>query len=78
MSTETISQLKAMRQYFQTGATKTHDFRLKQLMALKQAVADFEEDIYAALFADLKKARKNVGLRRMDFSCPNYPIRSVI
>ena len=67
MSNDILLQLSAMRRFFETGATKTYQFRKQQLLALKQAVVANEEEIYTALYTDLKKARKNVGLRKMVF-----------
>jgi aldehyde dehydrogenase (NAD+) len=58
MSAELVKQLKEMRQYFDTGATRSYAFRKKQLEVLKQAVQDHEEAIYAALFSDLKKSKE--------------------
>ncbi|HMH22608.1 MAG TPA: aldehyde dehydrogenase [Puia sp.] len=48
--------LQAMRQYFQTGVTRSYDWRRQQLLLLKEAVTGYEQDIAAALYADLKKS----------------------
>ena len=56
MSTVSIEQLNAMRQYFVSGATRSYAFRKQQLLALKKAIIAHEEEIYAALYADLKKS----------------------
>ncbi len=53
-----ITQLNAMRRYFETGATKPYTFRKQQLLALKKAVVAHEEEIYAALYSDLKKSKE--------------------
>ncbi len=50
------SQLDAMRNYFDSGVTKTHAFRKQQLKKLKQAIEKYEPEIYAALHSDLKKS----------------------
>ena len=47
-----------MRRYFNSGATKDYRFRLEQLKKLKAAMIKHEEDIYAALFKDLKKSKE--------------------
>ena len=49
------TQLEALRQYFQSGATQPFEFRLLQLKRLKQMVLDNEQALYKALYADLKK-----------------------
>lgn len=49
-------QLEAIRHYFQTGATKPYAFRLEQLKKLKQSIKQHEQDLYTALYTDLKKS----------------------
>lgn len=63
----TATQLKAMRQYFETGVTRPYAFRKQQLLALKQAVQDREEAIYTALYADLKKSREECWVTENGF-----------
>lgn len=50
--------LQAMRRYFATGITRTHSFRKQQLQKLKATLYKYEEEIYAALYADLKKNKE--------------------
>ncbi|HVM87170.1 MAG TPA: aldehyde dehydrogenase [Puia sp.] len=50
------SSLHEMRSYFETGVTLSYEFRKEKLMLLKKAVLKYEEEIYAALYADLKKS----------------------
>ena len=47
--------LDKQREYFATGATKPLDFRLQQLEKLKSAIASRQDEILAALEADLGK-----------------------
>src|SRR5687768_2951145 len=51
-----IDDLKKMRQYFNGGITKTYSFRKQQLKKLKASILHHEQDLYNALFADLKKS----------------------
>lgn len=44
-----------LRSYYESGATRSYEFRRQQLQKFKQAVLDHEEEILQALFADLKK-----------------------
>lgn len=44
-----------LRNYFDSGATRPAEFRRRQLQALKTAVLQYEQEIYEALAADLKK-----------------------
>ncbi len=67
MTTELVQQLKQMRQYFDTGATRSYAFRKKQLEVLKQAVQDHEEAIYTALYTDLKKSKEECWVTENGF-----------
>ena len=67
MSTEIVNQLKQMRLFFDTGATRSYAFRKKQLEVLKQAVQDYEEEIYTALFTDLKKSKEECWVTENGF-----------
>jgi aldehyde dehydrogenase (NAD+) len=55
---DTKAALGAMRNYFDSGATKSYDFRKMQLQKLKAAVVAHEEEIYAALHKDLRKSKE--------------------
>jgi aldehyde dehydrogenase (NAD+) len=50
--------LQQIQQYFASGATLGYEFRREQLRRLKKAVMDHEQEIYEALYADLKKNRE--------------------
>jgi aldehyde dehydrogenase (NAD+) len=67
MSTELVKQLNLMRDYYNAGTTRSYAFRKKQLEVLKQAVQDHEEEIYAALFADLKKSKEECWVTENGF-----------
>ena len=49
-----------MRRYFKSGATKPYAFRKEQLKKLKQSILSHEQDLYDALYADLKKSKEEV------------------
>lgn len=53
-----VNELGALQNYYQSGATRTYAFRKRQLYKLQSAVIKYEEEIYAALYADLKKSRE--------------------
>lgn len=61
------SQLSAMRNYFNSGATRSYAFRRQQLLALKKAVQEKEEAIYAALYSDLKKNKEECWVTENGF-----------
>ena len=42
------------RAYFQSGATRSLEWRESQLIALRSMMKDHAEDFYAALWSDLK------------------------
>ncbi len=57
MSTESLlPSLTAMRNYFNSGETRSYAFRLNQLKKLKSAVLAHEQAINDALYSDLKKS----------------------
>src|SRR5882757_4236679 len=49
-------ELLPLRQYFQSGATRSYEWRKRQLLLLKQAVIQYENEIHQALYTDLKKS----------------------
>lgn len=53
-----LPQLAEMRRYFESGVTRPYAFRKQQLLALRNAVIAHEEEIYAALYSDLKKSKE--------------------
>src|SRR6185503_16627714 len=55
-STTTIDQLGQLKQYFDSGITLPYSFRREQLKKLRQSILNHEQDLYDALYADLKKS----------------------
>lgn len=51
-----LDSLNTIRRYFNSGITRPYVFRKAQLEKLKQAVANHEQDLYDALYADLKRS----------------------
>ena len=66
-----------LRTYFLTGATQSYEFRLLQLQRLKKSVLEHEKQLYAALFADLKKTDEDAWATEVGFflSELNYTIK---
>lgn len=56
-----------MRSYFNTGATKPYAFRKEQLQKLRSAVLAYEEALYDALYADLKKSKEETWVTEIGF-----------
>jgi len=48
--------LQNMRNYFETGVTRSYNFRRQQLLALQKTIQQNEQAINDALYADLKKS----------------------
>lgn len=67
MNTSLTNQLAVMRQFFDSGVTKPYQFRKEQLQKLKKAVLDHEEELYDALFADLKKSPEETWVTETGF-----------
>ena len=51
-----LSSLQRLRDHFNSGTTKDHDFRKEQLRKLKGSILKHEQALYDALYADLKKS----------------------
>src|SRR5689334_9892582 len=49
-------QLNALRQYFDSGWTRTASFRKESLKKLRDSILRHEQELYGALYADLKKS----------------------
>lgn len=71
------SNINALKDYFNTGATQTYAFRLLQLERLKKVVMDSEKILYEALYADLKKTEEDAWATEVGFflSELNYTIK---
>src|SRR5688572_11696527 len=61
------ASLQAMRQYFDSGATRTYAFRKAQLQKLKSVILQHEQDIYDALHTDLKKTPEESWVTELGF-----------
>jgi len=53
-----INELEKMRGYYDSGATRSYEFRKEQLKKFKKVLLKYEQDIYDALYADLKKSKE--------------------
>jgi aldehyde dehydrogenase (NAD+) len=62
-----ITKLQQLRQFFESGATRPYAFRKQQLLNLKRAVENHEDEIYAALFADLHKSKEECWVTENGF-----------
>lgn len=62
-----VEQLQQQRRFFESGATRPYAFRKQQLLNLKNAVENHEEEIYAALFADLHKSKEECWVTENGF-----------
>src|SRR5450432_1323771 len=56
--TDLNSSLKNLRSFYNSGATLSYEFRKKQLEAFEKAIIKYDDDINAALYADLKKSKE--------------------
>jgi aldehyde dehydrogenase (NAD+) len=55
-----LQSLNALGSYFKSGITKSYTFRKEQLKQLKKSILSHEQDLYEALYADLKKSPEEV------------------
>jgi aldehyde dehydrogenase (NAD+) len=51
-----IPGLQQMRRHFDSGATRSYEYRITQLKKFRDAIVQHEQEIYKALYADLKKS----------------------
>ena len=51
-----LNELTAIRNFFDTGTTRSFNYRKQQLQKFKAALQRYEERIYQALYDDLKKS----------------------
>lgn len=75
----TKAQLERQRTYFNSGATLSFQFRKAQLKKLKDAILVHENELYDALYADLKKSKEEVWVTEigMVINEINYAIKHV-
>lgn len=62
-----IASLEKMRQYFNSGATRSYEYRKEQLKKLKAAILKHEEELYSALYTDLKKSKEECWVTELGF-----------
>lgn len=60
-------QLQPMRDYFNSGATRSYDFRKQQLQKLKQVVLQHQDAIQEALYHDLHKSPEETWITETGF-----------
>ena len=57
--------LQNLRAFYKSGTTRSYRFRKEQLKKLKRALLAHEEQIYDALYGDLKKSREEAYLTEL-------------
>jgi aldehyde dehydrogenase (NAD+) len=62
-----VSRLQQLKQFYQTGETRSYKFRKEQLQKLKQAVLQHEDELHAALHTDLKKSAEESWVTETGF-----------
>jgi aldehyde dehydrogenase (NAD+) len=62
------SIVTGQRDYFLSGATRSRGWRTDQLNALKRLVEENREELYAALWHDLRRNRYDADLMDVDYS----------
>ena len=62
-----LPSLQRLRDYFNSGITKDYSFRKSQLKKLKTSILKHEQDIYDALYADLKKSPEETWVTETGF-----------
>ncbi|HEX8316358.1 MAG TPA: aldehyde dehydrogenase [Flavisolibacter sp.] len=62
-----LSQLQGMQTYFNSGATKSYEFRKAMLEALRHAILQNESALMQALYDDLKKSPEESWVTEIGF-----------
>jgi aldehyde dehydrogenase (NAD+) len=67
MSSFLLDKLQLMRHFFNTGQTRSYQFRRQQLQNLKSAILSREKDLHDALYTDLKKSQEESWVTETGF-----------
>lgn len=72
-----LAHLQALQSYFASRDTFTYQFRKQQLVALKEALYKYEEEIYTALHTDLGKNKEEAWITELGFTIAeiNYALQ---
>ncbi len=62
-----MEKLEKMRAYFESGATQSYEFRKAQLQKLKAAVVAHEQEIFDAVYKDLRKSKEECYITENGF-----------
>src|SRR5688500_2690537 len=62
-----IQSLVRLREYFNSGATRSYEFRLKQLNMLKSSILKYEQELYKALHDDLMRSAEESWVTDIGF-----------
>ena len=62
-----LSSLQRLRDHFNSGVTREYRFRKSQLTKLKTSILKHEQDIYDAVYADLKKSPEETWVTETGF-----------
>jgi len=62
-----VAFMQSLRNFFDSGETMSYHFRKVQLQKLKNAVLQHEQDLYSALYADLKKNKEEAWVTEIGF-----------
>ena len=74
-----LPHLLNMQQYFTSGVTQEYSFRRNKLLKLKEALYQYEKEIYTALYSDLKKNPEECWVTEIGMTVAeiNYAIKNL-
>ena len=67
-STDYASLVSGQREYFKTGNTRPVAWRIEQLNAIKTMIDESRDDMYEALWHDLRRNKVDADLMDVDFN----------
>ena len=75
MNSFNVVQLTLLRQYFDSGKTRSYSFRKEQLDKLRRVILTHEHELYNALYADLKKSPEESWVTELGMVLSEYCVR---
>jgi acyl-CoA reductase-like NAD-dependent aldehyde dehydrogenase len=67
-STDYASLVSAQREYFKAGKTRRLEWRIEQLNAIKTMIDESRDDMYEALWHDLRRNKTDADLMDVDYN----------
>src|SRR5690349_9529992 len=67
MTSPLIVQLQQLHAFHESGKTHAYEFRRTQLLALRKAIYQYEQELFDTLYSDLKKNQEEAWVTEIGF-----------